>query len=444
MTSSNLALVRANSVVDKYQIIRLIKSGGMGDVYEARHVRLGRRVAIKFLRAALVEDAAHQARFDREACVAGSLEHENIAALFDIGNDEHGVPFIVMEYVSGETLRKLIDESAPFPVPRAIAIALQMCAGLQAAHARGIIHRDLKPDNLMVSTRSDGRDWVRVLDFGIARMTHAQAQPDVTATGVVLGTAHYMSPEQARGEAMDARSDIHAVGAILYELLSGEKVHPGDTYNTAIYHVLRKEYVPLDTLRPTLPYDLVQAVHRALASQPSDRFASVEDFADTLAPFAKTAPQADDHETITGTRKTTRPAQPNRWLWGWSIVVVMLLLGYLSLRQTSAPAAGIPIYPQVNVSTSRQPAPEAATAAAPPTQTPSPVASATPPPSTLPAAIPSTSFGASPVVLPAAKAKSAFPSAARKRPPASAASPRNDETPPLAVPEGFVDNPYGR
>lgn len=441
-SSSNLALVRANSVVDKYQIVRLIKSGGMGDVYEARHLRLGRRVAIKFLRAALVGDSAHQARFDREACVAGSLEHENIAALFDIGNDEHGVPFIVMEYVVGETLRNLIDESAPLPVSRAVAIALQMCAGLQAAHALGIIHRDLKPDNLMVSTRSDGRDWVRVLDFGIARMTHAQAQPDVTATGVVLGTAHYMSPEQARGEPMDARSDIHAVGAILYELLSGEKVHPGDTYNTAIYHVLRKEYVPLDTLRPTLPYDLVQAVHRALASQPSHRFASVEEFSDTLAAFAKTAPQADDHEIVTGTRKATRPAQPNRWLWGWSIAVVVLLLGYLSQRQTRTPVADINIPPQVDVPTSRQAAPEVATA--PATQAPSPVAPGLASPSASPTAIPSTSLGASPVVPPAAKAKSAFPSAARKHPPASAASARNTATSPPAVPEGFVDNPYGR
>ncbi|HEX2878164.1 MAG TPA: serine/threonine-protein kinase, partial [Polyangiaceae bacterium] len=187
MTSSNLALVRANSTIaNKYQIVRLIKSGGMGEVYEARHLRLGRRVAIKFLRSTIAQDAAYKARFDREAYTAGSLEHENIATLFDIGNDEHGVPFIVMEYVAGDTLRTVIDEAAPLPVPRAIAIALQICAGLQTAHVRGIVHRDLKPDNLMVCTRTDGRDWIKILDFGIARLLHDPTHPDVTATGVVL------------------------------------------------------------------------------------------------------------------------------------------------------------------------------------------------------------------------------------------------------------------
>jgi serine/threonine-protein kinase len=444
-TGSNLALVRTDSTVaDKYQIVRPIKSGGMGEVYEARHVKLGRRVAIKFLRSTLAQDATHKARFDREASVAGGLEHENIVPLLDIGSDEQGVPFIVMEYVVGETLRTIIDESAPLPVPRAVAMALQICAGLQAAHARGIIHRDLKPDNLMVSTRTDGRDWVRILDFGIARTLHATAQPDVTAAGEVLGTAHYMSPEQARGETIDVRSDVHAVGAILYELLSGEKVHPGETYNAAIYHVLRKEYSPLDSLRPTLPYDLVGAVHRALAAQPSERFASVEDFASSLSTFAKADRTVVERETITGTRRITPPGAPHRSVWGWAIAaVVVCLLSYLSLHNNPTPG------------THGDPPPKQVAAPLKPATTPKPAATQSIPPSTRtdeptqPMATPAPELPAasspSPTKPREPRTSSGGPSSfARKPATRSAPSAAASGPPPPTVPEGFVENPYGR
>lgn len=444
MHSSSASSVRTTSTIaNKYQIIRLIKSGGMGEVYEARHLRLGRRVAIKFLRPAYAQDPAHMARFDREACAAGSLEHENIAALFDIGSDEHGVPFIVMEYVVGDTLRSLIDESAPLPVPRAVAIAQQVCAGLQAAHAKGIIHRDLKPDNLMVCQRTDGRDWVKILDFGIARVMHDTAQPEVTATGVVLGTAHYMSPEQARGETIDVRSDVHAVGAILYELLSGEKVHPGETYNTAIYHVLRKEYVPLDTLRPTLPSELVEAVHRALAPQPSQRFASMEDFADTLSIFVKTDRPVGDDATPTGTRRlspvttaATRSIGRNRWVLSASIAALVMVLGYLSLRPTEAPDPNPAAPPTIQASIPEQPAMA-------PVSPPARVSEATPSASAAPtvaAVIPSSP--PAPSVTPT-KPSHRPASSARKPSPGTRAVSTAAPTPPV-VPEGFVDNPYGR
>jgi serine/threonine protein kinase len=448
MTSSNLALVRANSTIaNKYQIVRLIKSGGMGEVYEARHLRLGRRVAIKFLRSSIAQDAAHKARFDREAHTAGSLEHENIAALFDIGSDDHGVPFIVMEYVAGETLRTIIDEAAPLPVPRAIAIALQICAGLQAAHVRGIVHRDLKPDNLMVCTRTDGRDWVKILDFGIARLLHDPTHPDVTATGVVLGTAHYMSPEQARDETIDARSDVYAVGAILYELLCGEKVHPGDTYNTVIYHVLRKEFVPLDSLRPTLPHDLVQAVHRALAAQPAERFASVQDFADTLSIFAKLGRSVSDEETRTGARRVTRPSRVSGWIVGGSIAVALLGgLGYLSLRNET-PAAQLDSPAQQGPATPQKPV--AMQPPAIPSETTLPTPTATP--ARVPTAVASSSASAPPPVTPApvtlreTRVKpTQTSSTARKRSLSPATTSATSNAQPAAVPEGFVENPYGR
>jgi serine/threonine-protein kinase len=330
-------------------------------------------------------------------------------------------------------------------VPRAVAIALQICAGLQAAHAKGIIHRDLKPDNLMVSERSDGRDWVKILDFGIARVLHDTDQPEVTATGVVLGTAHYMSPEQARGEIIDVRSDVHAVGAILYELLSGEKVHPGDTYNTAIYHVLRKEFVPLDTLRPTLPYDLVQAVHRALASQPSERFASMEDLANTLSIFSKLDRPAPDQDTPTGTRRVSattsssvvRNAGRNRWVLSASIAALVMILGYLSLRsyetpdtqEVAEPAVAAPIAEPRVVAPVSPPAraPESAPSSEPAAATAASIPSAPPATSTTP-------------VKPSRQPKAG----ARKLSPTGPRPANTTPTTSPAIPEGFVDNPYGR
>ncbi|HEX2880272.1 MAG TPA: hypothetical protein VHO25_12140, partial [Polyangiaceae bacterium] len=263
------------------------------------------------------------------------------------------------------------------------------------------------------------------------------------------GTAHYMSPEQARDEAIDARSDVYAVGAILYELLCGEKVHPGDTYNTVIYHVLRKEFVPLDSLRPTLPHDLVQAVHRALAAQPAERFASVQDFADTLSVFAKLERSASDEQTSTGARRVTRSSRAPRWIVGGSIAVALLVLGYLSLRNETPAAQLDSLAPQGTSQQSAAKQPPAApseplrpTSTATPSPEPTAVASSSPvapPPVASSAVTPSPASLREPSVKPSQRS-----STARKRSMSPATTSATSTTQPAAVPEGFVENPYGR
>jgi serine/threonine-protein kinase len=272
------------TVAGKYRLVRLVGSGGMGDVYEAQHQGIGRRFAIKFLHQLLAGNSEVVARFQREAQAAGGLENENIAAVVDIGTADDGVPFIVMEYLEGEDLARLLVRSGPLSVPRASFIAIQACRGLAAAHGRGIVHRDLKPENLFICKRNDGSDQVKILDFGIAKF---HASTNLTQTGTTMGTPFYMSPEQARGaKEVDLRTDIYSLGVILYEMLSGTKAHPGDSYNEILYHVLTQEPTPLDGIRPGLPPGLSAVVAKALAREVADRFASAIEFITALIPFA--------------------------------------------------------------------------------------------------------------------------------------------------------------
>ena len=271
----------------KYRLVRLLGSGGMGEVYEAQHSAIGRRFAIKFLHPLLAGSSEVVARFQREAQAAGGLENENIAAVVDIGTADDGAPFLVMEYLDGEDLAKLLVRSGPLSVPRAAYIIIQACRGLAAAHSRGIVHRDLKPENLFICKRNDGSDLVKVLDFGIAKLHTGRLGTGITQTGTTMGTPFYMSLEQARGaKEVDHRTDIYALGVILYEILSGAKPHPGESYNEILYHVLSKEPAPLDSIRPSLPSGLSAVVCKAMARETDDRYASAADFTAALIPFA--------------------------------------------------------------------------------------------------------------------------------------------------------------
>jgi len=272
----------------KYRIVRVLAEGGMGVVYEAQHAVVKRRFAVKFLR----PDLAHQrdllSRFYREAQAAGALESENIAATIDFGILSDGTPYIVMEYLTGESLRALLEREGRLAPARAADLCVQACRGMEAAHASGIIHRDLKPENLFLCRRDDGTDLLKILDFGIAKLEQIETNNAATRTGAILGTPAYMSPEQARGEkTIDHRTDVYGLAGILFEMLSGKHPHPGDSHNAILHHISTQPAVPLHSVQPDLPAPLATAVEHALASDPANRHASVEAFTREIAPFAR-------------------------------------------------------------------------------------------------------------------------------------------------------------
>jgi len=298
-------------LADKYRIVRYLGEGGMGTVYEAQHAFVGRRFAVKILHTELTRADEMLERFTREARAAGALENENIASVIDFGHTGDGVPYIVMEYLVGDDLAKLLAREGQLPVPRAVNMIVQACRGLDAAHAAGVIHRDLKPENLFVCKRGDGSDLLKLLDFGIAKLAKADGEglPSVTRSGAAMGTPYYMPPEQAKGaKDLDHRADIYALGVILYEALSGQRPHPGDSYNSILYHILTQPVIPLGSLRRGLDPDLTDVVHRALAFDPADRPASAIDLARALAPHAgrQITPMRSQFEL----RAVTRPSAP--------------------------------------------------------------------------------------------------------------------------------------
>ena len=276
----------------KYRVTRFLAEGGMGAVHEAQHVVVRRPFAVKFLHADLAANREILTRFQREAEAAGALQSENVAAVLDFGIAADGTPYIVMEYLAGESLAALLERLGRLPVARAADICLQACRGMEAAHAAGIVHRDLKPHNLFVCRRADGTDLVKVLDFGVAKLHGPDAAGGPTSggtgTGTVLGTPLYMSPEQARGDkAIDHRTDIYALGAILYEMLSGQRPHPGDSHNAILFHISTQPPVPLESGQPGLMPALREMIESALSSDARARPATARVFAQALASIAR-------------------------------------------------------------------------------------------------------------------------------------------------------------
>lgn len=290
------AEARVGTVVDgKYALVRLLGRGGMGAVYEARHTKLARRFAIKFLLPEAAKNREILRRFENEAKAAGGLEHPNLAAVTDFGRGVDGAPYIVMEFLQGEDCSKLIARLGPLPIARAAGIVVQACHGLVVAHDRGIIHRDLKPENLFVTDAGNGSDLVKVLDFGIAKLRLPEGST-VTSTGVTFGTAHYMSPEQARGAGdVDHRTDVWSLGVVLYELLAGRKPFVGDQFLNVIYQILSVDAPPLASIRPDLPPQLVALVERAMSRDLDSRVSSVADLARQLDSFGGSATKGSGH-----------------------------------------------------------------------------------------------------------------------------------------------------
>ena len=271
----------------RYRLLSVLGVGGMGLIFAARHELVGRRFAIKLVHPDRSRQAESVIRFRREAIAAGSLDSEHIAAVTDFGLADNGQPYIVMEYLDGEDLARVLMRRGALPAAAAAEAVRQAARGLAVAHAQGIIHRDLKPGNLFVCRRPDGGEVVKVLDFGIAKLRSSPGLDPITRTGVAIGTPHYMSPEQARGERdADARTDTYALGLVLYELLSGHKAHAGSGYNEVLYNVMSREPTPLSEVRPELPDGLLKTVARAIAYRAEDRYQSASELIAALEPWS--------------------------------------------------------------------------------------------------------------------------------------------------------------
>jgi eukaryotic-like serine/threonine-protein kinase len=271
----------ARMLGDRYEIGEVIGRGGMAEVHEGRDLRLGRRVAVKILRPDLAKDPTFQARFRREAQSAAALNHPNIVAVYDTGEDvltspageRVVVPYIVMEYVDGMTLRQLLASGRRLLPERALEITAGVLAALDYAHRHGIVHRDIKPANAMLTRTGD----VKVMDFGIARALN-DAGTTMTATSAVMGTAQYLSPEQARGEVVDARSDLYSAGVLLYELLTGRPPFTGDSPVSIAYQHVSEMPVPPSQVDPGVTPEVDAVVLHALAKRADDRYQTAADF----------------------------------------------------------------------------------------------------------------------------------------------------------------------
>ena len=280
-----------------YEIVAPLGAGGMGEVYRARDLKLEREVAVKVLPAHLGQSAEAQARFEREAKAVAALAHPNILAIYDYGEDQ-GVSYAVTELLEGETLRARLS-SSPLLVRRATDLALQMARGLAAAHEKGVVHRDIKPENIFITT--DGR--LKSLDFGLAKVDPGGEEDDLetlarhTSPGVVMGTPGYMSPEQARGQQADHRTDIFSLGAVLYEMLSGERAFPGDSVADAISAILTENPPELHTVGAAVPASLERIVSRCLEKRPGERFQSARDLAFALEGAPAGEPEAPATES---------------------------------------------------------------------------------------------------------------------------------------------------
>src|SRR4051812_12439506 len=266
--------IDSGTVVDgRYRIKHRIGSGGMADVYCAVDQQLGRDVAVKLLHRRFAEDHEFVERFRREASSAAALQHPNVVGVFDRGEWD-GTSYIAMEHLEGRTLKQIVNDDAPLDAIRAIDLAVQVLRAARFAHKRGIVHRDLKPHNVIVDP--EGR--AKVTDFGIARA----GTSDMTETGSIMGTAQYLSPEQAQGTPVSAQSDIYAVGVILYEMLTGSVPFDGDTPVRVALKRVSDPPVPPSHLNPGVPPALEAVILRALAKEPEGRFIDDDAFIEAL------------------------------------------------------------------------------------------------------------------------------------------------------------------
>jgi eukaryotic-like serine/threonine-protein kinase len=442
---------------DRYAIVRLLGQGGMGAVYEARHTGTGRRVAVKIILGNEARQEDQIARFHREARAVGAVESDFIAQVFDTGRDrETSAPYIAMEFLEGEDVQALIGRLGPLPVDLALRIALQACLGLERAHAAGVIHRDIKPANLFIARKEQGQRVVKLLDFGIAKMSNSGLNDGgLTTTGTMLGSPLYMSPEQARGStAIDARSDLWSLGVTLYQCISGHR--PNDHVEGLGELILTICSTPapwLQDVAPWVPPEVAHVVRRALTIDLSARYANAGELAAALrallpygysivdamlVPLGATtrsyvAPRAAPLEVSAAVPATTlgttgsapaavksRPVGLRVGLVGGALAVAIAGGSgiYWSVQRGAAPAASASASPATTAIATPPSTPAQIVAAQPPASPASPASIA--PPST--SAAPSVSAPPSAIAIPL---RPATPRPSNKPPPPP--RPRNDE-----------------
>ncbi len=289
MSSPARDIVPGTLFQGKYRVEHVLGEGGMGIVVAATHVTLGQKVAIKFLRGTGAMKSEVIERFVREARAAARIQGRHVAKVIDVGADERGLPYIVLEYLDGEDLAQRLQTVGILTVPEACRWVIQACEAIAEAHAAGIVHRDLKPSNLFLARQPSGELIVKVLDFGISKDLSAAPAESLTRTTAVMGTAFYMSPEQLQSaKHVDRRTDIWCLGVILYELLAGRVPFDAETLPEVIGLILTNRPPPIEQLRPEVPPALAAAVRRAMTTNLRDRYQTVADLAADLAPFVGT------------------------------------------------------------------------------------------------------------------------------------------------------------
>ncbi len=289
-----MALQPGDVIEGKYRIVRTLGEGGMGAVYEGENTRIKRRVAIKVLHAEVAEKTDVVQRFEREAQAAGRIGSEHIVEVLDLGNLPTGERFMVMEYLDGEDLTARIKRQGLLPPAEAAPIICQVLQGLAAAHQAGIIHRDLKPDNIYVLRSKAGRaDFVKILDFGVSKFSFLDGDMSMTRTGAVMGTPYYMSPEQAKGGTVDTRSDLYAVGVVLYQTVTGRLPFNAGSFNELLFKIALETPDPVEKLVPSIQSSFASIISRAMQRDPEARFQTAQQFEEALSQWQLVAPPAE-------------------------------------------------------------------------------------------------------------------------------------------------------
>ncbi len=278
-------------IAGKYRVDRVLGAGGMGVIFAGHHTALDQRVAIKILKPNAIDNAEFVTRFGREARAAARLKSEHVARVLDVGETEKGLPYMVMEYLSGKDLSRIVREKGPLAVQDACEYVLQACEALAEAHAAGIIHRDLKPANLFLTKGTDGTDLVKVLDFGISKIVSPSGDDGpsegLTQTQAMIGSPHYMSPEQLKSARdVDSRTDIWSLGGVLFKLLTNQPAFEGSSTPELCVAILVGPLRSMREIRPDIPADLEAIVAKCLSKDANERFATVSDLARALSRFA--------------------------------------------------------------------------------------------------------------------------------------------------------------